>query len=256
MHIIKRLITKLRNCFRNVRFYCYRQKLMRLLRNKSGLEIGGPSSIFCKNDIMPIYSIVKSLDGCNFNCETIWEGQIEEGDKEYIYCKNSPPGHQYICEATDLRPIASGQYEFILCSHMLEHSANPLKATKEFIRALKDGGIILIVLPDSRYTFDHNRQVTDFSHLVTDYKNNMGEDDLSHVDEILKLHDLSMDLHAGSPTQFRERSLSNYKNRCLHQHVFNLDMMKKLADYFGLKILFLGEAAPYHLIAVLKKCIK
>ncbi len=256
MQTIKRLITRLFNYYRNARFYYYRKDVIRFLRNKSGLEIGGPSAIFREKGMLPIYSVVKSLDGCNFSCKTIWEGEIEEGNKKYNYCENSLPGRQYICEATDLKSIKSEQYDFVVCAHLLEHLANPLKVIEESTRVLKDGGVIVVVLPDSRYTFDHNRNITDFSHLISDYKNNMGEHDLSHMDEILELHDLSMDLPAGTPEQFRERSLLNYENRCLHQHVFNLDTMKKLADFAGLKVLFLGVATPCHMIGILRKSFK
>jgi len=235
----KQATTRLKNFLRNIHIYCYQKELINLLHGKIGLEIGGPSSIFCENGILPVYSIIKNLDGCNFAHKTVWQGEIKKrAGKNYNYYKNSPLGHQYICEITNLQPIESGKYDFVLCSHVLEHLANPLKAVEEIIRVLKDDGIAVVVLPDLRYTFDHNRQITPFTHLIEDYENKTGEDDLTHLDEILNLHDLSMDLPAGTPQRFLKRSLLNYENRCLHQHVFNFKTMKELAMFFELNILF------------------
>src|SRR5713226_8445532 len=69
------------------------------------------------------------------------------------------------------------------------------------------------------HTFDWRRPVTTLEHMISDYENQTAEDDLTHVDEILKLHDLSRDLPAGTPEQFRARSLNNSAVRALHHHV-------------------------------------
>jgi len=55
----------------------------------------------------------------------------------------------------------------------------------------------------------------------------VGEEDLTHVPEILELHDLSRDEGAGTREQFRQRCLANHVHRALHHHVF--DTMAALA---------------------------
>ncbi len=69
------------------------------------------------------------------------------------------PGMQYIHNATDLASIPDGSYGFLLASHILEHVANPLRATEEFHRVLKPKGFMLIAVPDRLHTFDHRRTV-------------------------------------------------------------------------------------------------
>ena len=51
----------------------------------------------------------------------------------------------------------------------------------------------------------------------------IGEDDLTHRDEILSLNDFEWDRESERSDYdfFRKRSLDNYHNRCLHHHVFN-----------------------------------
>ena len=49
------------------------------LKNKTGLEIGGPSKFFDLKSYFPVYLFAKRIDGVNFSTETVWEGKIEEG---------------------------------------------------------------------------------------------------------------------------------------------------------------------------------
>jgi len=210
---------------------------------KSGLEVGGPSRIFRDGGFIPLYYSVKELDGCNFSNTTIWEGSIESGQK-YVYNKNRN-GIQYILDATDLNLISNSKYDFVISSNCLEHVANPFKALNEWIRVVKKDGLLLLVLPKKDNCFDHNRQDTTFTHLLSDFENKIQEDDLTHLDEILELHDLSMDLPAGDLQQFRERSLKNFENRALHHHVFNLTVLKEMFLYFKLDILLAYEGKEF-----------
>lgn len=125
----------------------------------------------------------------------------------------------------------------MLSSNNLEHIANPIKALKEFVRAAKSGGIIVVLVPDKRYTFDHKRDYTSFEHMLQDYEQDTPETDLTHLPEILELHDLSMDPPAGDFEHFKLRSEHNYENRCLHHHVFCEESLRKIFAYLGLEVI-------------------
>ncbi|WP_162946519.1 methyltransferase domain-containing protein [Chitinophaga barathri] len=221
-----------------------------LFRDKIGLEIGGPSSIFQDKGYLPAYKFAKRVDGVNFSNSTVWEGNIEEG-MSYRYATDKQ-GYQFINEGNDLSRIEPHQYDFILSSHNLEHFANPLKAVKEWHRVLKPGGAMLVILPDKRYTFDHLRPTTTMKHLKEDFQKDIGEDDLTHLEEILKLHDLSRDPGARE-IDFEERSKRNFENRCLHHHVFDGHLVKEIYDYFNIETLFVRQEAPYNLIVMGRK---
>ncbi len=224
-------------------------KLLRLFRNKNGIEVGGPSSIFSTE--IPLYKVIKSLDGCNFSNNTVWEGVIKKG-LNYNYYQNKI-GYQYINEASNLKETASNKYDFLLASHCLEHCANPLKTIKEWLRVIKPKAYLLLILPDKEYTFDHKRETTSFEHLIEDYKDDIDEEDLTHLEEILLLHDLSMDTPAGDLINFNQRSLNNYHNRCLHHHVFDFRLLKQIFKYFEIKIKYERLMVPYHQIIVGQK---
>jgi hypothetical protein len=79
------------------------------------------------------------------------------------------------------------------------------------------------------------------------------EDDLTHLEEILTLHDLDLDPPAGDIEAFEKRSQANFQNRCLHHHVFDLALMRELFDHFGLETVLSTTAKPFHLIAIGRK---
>ena len=225
----------------------------RFLRGKYGLEIGGPSNFF--REILPIYSIIRGLDGCNYGKITIWEGNIKEG-QTYEYHPNKKKGYQFICDAVDLKFIPSLSYDFILASHVIEHIANPIKALLEWLRILKENGILLLVVPHRDGTFDHNRPITTLKHLLDDFEKNIKEDDLTHLPEILELHDLTLDPQAGDFDAFKKRSLDNFNNRCLHHHIFDTKLVVEIFDYLGLQVLSVDVVLPYHIIVMGKKVPK
>ncbi len=223
-----------------------------IVLNKYGLEIGGPSSIFKSKGVFPIYNDAGNLDNCNYSGSTMWEGTIKEG-ANFIFNNLKPAGKQYICESTDLSQIADSTYDFIISSHMLEHTANPIKALKEWVRVLKNQGSLLLILPDGNKTFDNKRHVTTINHLIDDYNKNTGEDDLTHLAEILKLHNFDKDPWAGSFEKFKERSKNNIENRGLHHHVFNRQLVIEMLSYLKLRIIETEVVKPFHITAIAQK---
>jgi SAM-dependent methyltransferase len=227
-----------------IEFFKKMNLYLRYFKGKNGIEIGGPSAVFSRE--IPIYQAIKTLDGCNFSSKTIWEGNISEG-KNFNYFENRI-GYQYICEASNLQAIPNENYDFLISSHCLEHCANTLKTFKEWLRVLKKGGAIMLILPDKKYTFDHDRPVTTFEHLVDDFKYNIDEQDLTHLAEILELHDLRMDVPAGTIEQFKKRSEDNFNNRCLHHHVFDFELLENIFTHFDVKVIDMAFVKPYHQI--------
>lgn len=198
------------------------------LINKHGLEIGGPSTFFNN-----YYPQMASIDGVNFSAETVWGNY----GKDFIV-NGKVMGTQYITEATNLLSIIDKSYDFVLSCNNIEHIANPLKALQQWVIVLNPGGAIIVVAPRKESNFDHRREITPFSHLLNDFANNIQENDLTHLEEILQLHDLPLDPPAGTHEQFKARSLKNIENRCLHHHVFNIDTLGKMFKYFGLKVVY------------------
>ena len=218
------------------------------LINKTGLEIGGPSGIFKPQGFFPVYFFAKRVDVVNFSSETIWEGSIAEG-LNYQYYKNKK-GYQYIDEASELNKIKKASYDFVLSSHSLEHVANPIKAILEWKRVLKQRGILILVLPNKESTFDHKRNFTTFEHLLQDYENEVHEDDSTHFEEVIELHDISKDQGVKDLEEFKKRTSLNYNNRCIHHHVFSFSLIRRLLEYSGFSIIDQRVAYDFHLVTI------
>lgn len=201
-------------------------------KGKLGLEIGGPTELFSY-----IYNQCAACDNVNFSSHTVW-WKNDTNDFRY---KNKKMGDVFITEATDMYQIEGERYDFILSSNNLEHTANPLKALKEFSRVVKKEGIVLILVPIKEKIFDHNRDYTTFEHLLEDYYNDTGEDDLSHLQEIIMQHDYTMDSQCGGREKFIERAKKNIENRCLHHHVFEEQCLRKSFLFVGLKVIAFGR---------------
>lgn len=227
-----------------------RKQVLVPFKDKYGLEIGGPSKIFSEKGLFPIYSVAKLIDCVNFSEITVW-GKMRE-DKNFEYTRGKI-GYLYISEATDLKKIDDEKYDFVLSSHVIEHIANPIKALYEWKRVIRAYGFLFLIVPNKRYTFDHKRPVTPFEHIIKDFENETTEDDLTHLPEILRLHDLSMDYGVAQWHDFFLRSIKNYEYRCLHHHTFIPESVVRLLDYIKMRIIFIREVLPCHIVALVQK---
>lgn len=220
-------------------------------KGQTGIEIGGPSKPFDLRSFFPVYLYAGKIDGVNFSNTTVWEGNIKEGNS-YQYTANRPKGRQYIDEAAALTSVPDNHYDFLLSCHSLEHVANPVQALKRWNTVLKPGGRLCLILPDKRYTFDHNRPYTSFEHLLQDYQTNVTEQDTTHFDEVIRLHDLSKD-RGQTEAALMERTQNNYINRCVHHHVFSFELIEQLLNYCGFKITMTKAFEPFHLFTLAEK---
>jgi len=214
------------------------------VEGKAGLEIGGPSVVFEAGlRPLPIYPRVGSLDNCDLSSETTWATHAES----YVFHPRKAPGRNIFRDASNLSSIADNAYDFVLSSHNLEHFANPIKALEEWKRVTRPGGALILVLPNYSKTFDRRRTPTTVDHMFEDFERGTGEDDLTHLPEILDKHDLIMDPGVGSAEAFRRRSLDNFNNRCLHHHVFDEANSRELLTRCGMEVLAVETAPTCHI---------
>lgn len=220
------------------------RRLRTLVRGKRGLEIGGPSPFFDRRGLLPLYRVAARVDGCNFAPTTLWEGTIREG-----MTYRDGAGYQYIHEATELSSIPDSVYDFVLSCNSLEHIADPLRAIQEWSRVLVPDGILIIVAPRKESNFDHRRPITTFEHLREDYLAHRDEGDMSHLEEVLELHDLSRDPPAGGQVEFAARCRNNLRIRSLHHHVFDRELLLRIFAFFHIREIYAGECPTDWVVA-------
>lgn len=85
-----------------------------------------------------------------------------------------------IDDAESLSTVGNGIYDFVVAAHVIEHMKNPLAAIENWIRVLKSGGMLYLIVPDKRETFDKQRVRTTLGHIVLDYLRPSKERDYEH----------------------------------------------------------------------------
>lgn len=218
----------------------------------TGLEIGGPSPVFRAGGLFPVYETAHCVDNVTFSSKTRWEGDVKAG-KNFVFHPNKEPGSQFVLEGGCLSSLPEVSYDFILSCHMLEHSANPLRVLCEWKRLLKSGGNLLLILPHRDGTFDHRRPITMLSHLVDDFEKNCSENDPTHLQEIIEMHDMHRDPHQAKAADFERWIRANETNRGAHHHVFDIKMSVQMLTQAGFQINDVEATMPCHIFLLATK---
>lgn len=145
--------------------------------------------------------------------------------------------------AEELNSIPLESHDFIIAGHFLEHTQDPIKTIKSHLSRIRVGGILYYILPDKRFTFDIDRPVTTFEHLLRDYEEGAGISYDSHMYEYAELVD-----HAKTKEQIENR-VKQLKDMAytIHFHVWDA---KALRQFFEKTNEVLGH--PYAIVDFLE----
>lgn len=88
-----------------------------------------------------------------------------------------------IDDGEELGEVDDDSQDFVIANHFIEHCQNPLLALKNMLRVLREDGILYLAIPDKRYTFDIDRDVTSFEHVESDYLGNAEISRKTHFEE-------------------------------------------------------------------------
>jgi len=230
----------------------FNSTIKQLVKGARALEIGGPSKTFKQ---MGLYAYADIVDNMNFNAQTMWSSGADGG--AFTAPGAQKQGTLIVSEMICMQKTPDASYDAVLSSHNIEHTANPLKALSEIARVLKKGGHLIAILPYKEKTFDHNRNVTTFSHLLNNYREAVDEHDLTDLDSIVAMHDIKRDPGCQPNTKeyFKERSLDNYNMRGLHHHVFDFTLLYQSFRLVGLqpRLEYFALVEPFHQVVVATK---
>jgi predicted SAM-dependent methyltransferase len=86
-----------------------------------------------------------------------------------------------------LTTIAEASQDFVIANHFIEHCQNPIASLGSMLRVLKVGGVLYLAIPDKRYTFDRDRQVTPVEHVLRDYEEGPEWSRRQHFEEWIRI---------------------------------------------------------------------
>lgn len=119
-----------------------------------------------------------------------------------------------------LAQFRDGQFDFVICNHVIEHLANPIALLRELFRIVVPGGLVVLAVPDKRFTFDFERDLTSWEHLAADYA--AGTVDVSDEHYWDFLRKVAPHLLQESP-EARQLHLERARTRREHVHVWDSD---------------------------------
>ena len=120
-----------------------------------------------------------------------------------------------IGDAETLSSVQNESFDFVVSAHVIEHMKNPILSIENWLRVLKPGGLLYLIVPDKRSIFDKTRVRTSLEHIILDYYQPSTERDFEHY--------LEYALHVHGNTQ--REALSDAEklvkeDYSIHFHVF------------------------------------
>jgi SAM-dependent methyltransferase len=96
-------------------------------------------------------------------------GDIREHASLQDYFKASAVQSGQQIDAQTFAGIAPSSLDFVLSAHVTEHLRDPIGAIVNALRVLREGGILVLIVPEMRLTFDRNRPETTVEHVLRDF---------------------------------------------------------------------------------------
>lgn len=90
-------------------------------------------------------------------------------------------------DAQTLATLPDESQDFVIACHIIEHTEDPIGALGNWMRVLKYGGVLFLAIPDKRFTFDVERDVTPFEHLLRDHEEGPAWSRRGHYEEVARL---------------------------------------------------------------------
>jgi SAM-dependent methyltransferase len=137
----------------------------------AGLEIGALHRPF------PVPAAARMRYADSFDTETLVRLWSPEVDGQTVVPVD------LVTDATTLAGVDDRSFDFVVASHVVEHLEDPIRSVISLLRVVRPGGIVLILLPDRRHTFDANRPATPIAHIVRDYCAGPTWSQRAHFDE-------------------------------------------------------------------------
>ena len=131
-----------------------------------------------------------------------------------------------IGDGESLIELADSSQDFIIANHFIEHCQNVIKTLQNFQRVLKSGGFIFMAVPDKRFTFDINRDITSYEHILKDFHEGAEWSEQNHYMDFVKHTEHG---EGKNNNEIEEKIIELRENNfSIHFHVWDFNAMLSL----------------------------
>jgi hypothetical protein len=132
-----------------------------------------------------------------------------------------------------LSTIPDNSLDFIIANHFLEHCENPIGTIRNHLKKIKVGGVLYYAIPEKTYTFDKERSLTEFEHLIQDDIHGPAISRKNHFREWVTFVEKTQDLKE-IDTRISALMAMNYS---IHYHVWDIatgfQFLNKINEYLN-----------------------
>lgn len=152
-----------------------------------------------------------------------------------------------------LTSIADGSQDFVIASHVLEHTQDPIGTLHRQLEVLRPGGVLLLALPDRRTGIDELREPTSLQHLLDDRSDGGASSRAQHYREWARLVDLPLGNVAAEDVEAHATQLERGQYS-IHFHCWTLRELLDQLPAFGLPATVVAARQNLHeLLVVLRR---
>jgi SAM-dependent methyltransferase len=148
----------------------------------------------------------------------------------------------HVIDGNDLSVYGTGELDFLIANHVLEHFDDPVGGGIEWIRILKEGGRLFVTLPNYRGNcYDFKRLPATSDHLTLDYHDIIGrtERNLKHYEDFART---LFEWEEGDPRATKQAVEWSSAGDRHHYHVYDEQTVK---DVFSLVAKFSSHGLFY-----------
>lgn len=182
-----------------------------------GIEIGAG------NDPFPVPA----------GCEVAYVDRLtkEQFEEEFSgYLEREPSLNaitpDFLVDCENLNHVPGDSLDFIIASHVIEHTRNPLLVLEQAYKKLSTGGQFVLIVPEMRRTVDRNRELTSLAHLILDYRKPNRQRDMQHYLEVA-----TVAYPQPADNLWLKLRLWMEHNKDIHYHTFTHDSFLAMVEY-------------------------
>ncbi|MCW2991976.1 MAG: Methyltransferase type 11 [Solirubrobacterales bacterium] len=140
---------------------------------------------------------------------------------------------EIVDDGETLATVPDGSQDFVIASHVLEHTQDPIGTLRRHLAVLRPGGVVMLALPDRRTGIDELRAPTTLEHVLADHADGGSGSRAEHYREWAELVDLPLGYVERADLEAHAAQLDR-SQYSIHFHCWTLDELLAQLPAYGL----------------------